>query len=114
VDGRVTRLALGTTAAAMAFLALSACSPEAGFPAVHDMPAPRPEAPLTPDQVQQATDSLISKRNQLNAQTAAPAPAQNAGTSRKNPPPSAAQPKTPPTTQQTDPGPIQAGAYAKP
>ena len=32
---------------------------EVGFPAVHDMPAPRADTPLTPDQVKQATDDLI-------------------------------------------------------
>ena len=53
----VTRLVLGTLAmaAAVAFL-VSGCSEVGLFPAVHDMPAPRADTPLTPDQVKQATD----------------------------------------------------------
>src|SRR4029079_16157515 len=35
--------------AAVAALLLSGCSPEVALPAVHDMPPPRTEAPLTPD-----------------------------------------------------------------
>ena len=38
------------------------------FPAVHDMPAPRADTPLTPDQVKQATDALTSERDHLNTQ----------------------------------------------
>ena len=117
VNGRVARIALG--AAALVFISLSACSPEAGFPAVHDMPAPRSEAPLTPDQVQKATDSLISERNQLNGHTSSQGNSAGTGaaTAKKTPPSTAqptAQSKSQPNTQQTDPGPMQAGAYAKP
>jgi hypothetical protein len=65
--GRVTTLLFGI--AALAALLLSGCSPEIGFPAVHDVPAPRADTPLTPDQVQQATDDLISERNHLSTQT---------------------------------------------
>lgn len=65
--------------------ALSGCSPELAFPAVHDMPPPRADTPLTPDQVKQATDDLISERNHLSAETqaasaATDAAAQNTGT----------------------------------
>jgi hypothetical protein len=66
-------------AAAVACL-LSGCS-EIGFPAIHDMPAPRADTPLTPDQVKQATDDLISQRDHLQSNppanasgNAAPAP----------------------------------------
>jgi hypothetical protein len=62
-------------AAALACL-LSGCS-EVGFPAVHDMPGPRADTPLTPEQIKQATDDLTTQRNQLQstaAATAAPAP----------------------------------------
>lgn len=58
---------LGTlaVAAGLAFL-VAGCS-EVGFPAIHDMPGPRADTPLTPDQVKQATDDLISERNHLQA-----------------------------------------------
>jgi hypothetical protein len=53
-------------------LALSGCSPGADypspFPAVHDRPPPRSEAPLDANQVQQATEDLISARDRLSAE----------------------------------------------
>lgn len=63
------RLGLGTlaVAAAVAFL-VSGCSEGALFPAVHDMPAPRADTPLTPDQVKQATEALTSERDHLTTQ----------------------------------------------
>jgi type IV pilus biogenesis protein CpaD/CtpE len=64
-------------AGAMAFL-VAGCSTDTIFPAVHDLPAPRPDAPLTAEEVKQATDSLITERDHLSTemQTAArPAPA---------------------------------------
>ena len=58
---------------------MSGCSPGADypsiFPAVHDMPPPRADTPLDADQVQQATETLITERNQLSA--AAQASGQN-------------------------------------
>jgi len=64
-------------AAALALL-VAGCS-EIGFPAVHDMPAPRADTPLTPDQVKQATDDLISQRDHqpqpVSVTATAPAPA---------------------------------------
>ena len=60
--------------AAVAVLA-SGCSPEVAFPAIHDMPPPRADTPLTPDQVKQATDGLISDRNHLSTETQAAAAA---------------------------------------
>jgi hypothetical protein len=65
-DGRIAGFSLGTAviAAAVAFL-VSGCS-EVGFPSVHDMPAPRTDTTLTPDQVKQATDDLVSERDRLN------------------------------------------------
>jgi hypothetical protein len=50
--------------------ALSGCSSEVGFPAIHDMPSPRADTPLTPDQVKQATDDLTSQRDHLQATAA--------------------------------------------
>ena len=47
--------------------ALSGCASDNSFPAVHDMPAARSETKLTPDQVKQATDDLISDRDRIEA-----------------------------------------------
>jgi hypothetical protein len=55
--------------AAAASLLLSGCSPEVGLPAVHDMPPPRAEAPLTPDQIKQATEELANEREHLSTAT---------------------------------------------
>lgn len=66
--GRIARLGLGAALAVAAGFLISGCS-EIGFPAVHDMPAPRADTTLTPDQVQQATDNLISQRNRLSSET---------------------------------------------
>ena len=54
----------GLVTAAAAIL-LSGCASDNAFPAVHDMPAARSEAKLTPDQVKQATDDLISDRDRI-------------------------------------------------
>lgn len=74
----MTRLLLAglALASATAFL-VAGCSTDTIFPAVHDIPAPRPDAPLTAEEVKQATDSLITERDHLSTemQTAArPAP----------------------------------------
>lgn len=78
--GRIARLALGTLAmAAAAGFLVSGCS-EVTFPAIHDMPAPRADTPLSPDQVKQATDTLISERDHLSTEAQAngqPNPASN-------------------------------------
>ncbi len=80
VGGRssVTRLLLAglALASATAFL-VAGCSTDTIFPAVHDIPAPRPDAPLTAEEVKQATDSLITERDHLSTETqtaARPAP----------------------------------------
>jgi hypothetical protein len=54
----------GLVTAAAAIL-LSGCTSDSTFPAVHDMPAARSETKLTPDQVKQATDDLISDRDRI-------------------------------------------------
>ena len=41
------------------------------YPAVHDMPAARTETTLTPDQVKQATEDLMSERDRTEAQAQA-------------------------------------------
>lgn len=106
-------------AALIAALLLSACASDIGFPAVHDMPAARTETTLTPDQVKEATDSLISQRNHLSAEVqgnaqpvavsatpAASAPQQKPATA------AAARPAAPAADDST--GATTIGAYAKP
>jgi hypothetical protein len=65
---RAALLALG----AIACLVLGACSPGADypslFPSVHDLPPPRSDTPLDRNQVQQATEDLISARDRLSAE----------------------------------------------
>ena len=57
-------LATGATVAALA-CALAACSPGTDYPSILQSPAPRAEQPMNPEQVQQATQSLMSDRRQL-------------------------------------------------
>jgi hypothetical protein len=58
--------------AAAACLLVAGCSPGLDypsiFPAVRDMPPPRADTPMDADQVQQATEDLITERNHLEAQ----------------------------------------------
>jgi len=58
--------------AAVTGLVLAACSPGADypslFPSVHDIPPPRTDSPLDSNQVQQATEDLISARDRLSAE----------------------------------------------
>ena len=58
------------TAAAVAML-VAGCSSDAVFPAVHDMPSPRVDTPLTAEQVKAATDGLICDREHLSTEAAA-------------------------------------------
>jgi hypothetical protein len=68
VPRRAAFVALG----AIACLVLGACSPGADypslFPSVHDIPPPRNDTPLDRNQVQQATEDLISERDRLSAE----------------------------------------------
>jgi hypothetical protein len=68
MPGRAAFVALG----AIACLMLGACSPGADypplFPAVHDIPPPRNDTPLDRNQVQQATEDLITARDRLSAE----------------------------------------------
>jgi hypothetical protein len=70
------RVAAFLVLAAVACLALAACSPGADypslFPSVLDIPPPRTDTPLDPNQVQQATEDLISARDRLSAETQEP------------------------------------------
>ncbi len=67
------KLAFGALLAVGLACLLAGCS-EVGFPAVHDMPTPRAETPLTPDQVKQMTDDLISQRDHLQSIPPVPPP----------------------------------------
>jgi hypothetical protein len=87
---------------AAACLFLGGCSPGAEypsiFPAVHDMPPPRAEAPMNQTEVQKATEDLISQRDHLNAQapksTATPSNSTASSASAKKAAPKAPPPAT--------------------
>ena len=103
---RVARLAVAGLAAVAAAFLLSGCSSDSAFPAVHDMPAARTETTLTPDQIKQATDDLISQRDKTEAN--AQGNAQQVTTGSIPPKKSAAS--APPAAQQSSSG---VNAYAK-
>jgi hypothetical protein len=90
---------LAALAVAVASVLLSACSAPGVFPSVLDEPAARNDPTLSPDQVKQATDSLISDRNHLCSAAIA------------NAAPGAPPPPDCPTQTAATPGP---GAAAKP
>ncbi len=101
--------------AVIAGLVLAACSPGADypslFPAVHDIPPPRSDTPLDANQVQQATEDLISARDRLNTEAqssqskASPAPSRPAGkSSDKTSAQSSARPATGPAAAKKRPG----------
>jgi hypothetical protein len=97
--------------AATACLVVSGCSPGVDypsiFPAVHDMPPPRADAPMDADQVQQATEDLITQRNHLSAEMQSNGQAKNAA----NPPANAVnQPAA--KGQSTAPGGTKSAASA--
>jgi len=87
------------TGAVVAVL-VSACSPGADYPPILAKPEPRAEQTMSPDQVKQATNALISDRTQLSTEAqAAQASAVASGMA------------PPPATTGTTPG---AGAVPKP
>jgi hypothetical protein len=57
-------------AVAGAAAGLCGCSSalDSPYPAVHDMPAPRPEPPMSPEELKRATDVLLSDRERLSAE----------------------------------------------
>jgi hypothetical protein len=67
-SGRFAKLAVAALAVAGTMLLVAGCSTDQGFPAIHDMPAARTETTLTPDQVKEATQSLVSERDHLNTE----------------------------------------------
>ena len=113
--GRNATRALGPLAIAAAVaLLLSGCSSDTIFPAVHDMPPPRPSATLTPDQVKQATDDLITERQHLS--TEAPGSVQPVATTNAPAATGSLPPKNTAATTQPAAAPPATGvnAYAKP
>jgi hypothetical protein len=73
----LTRRVVAAVAIAAIAALVAGCS-QGGYPGVLDTVTPRADDPMTPDQVKQATDDLISDRNQLNAQAPANASSANA------------------------------------
>ena len=73
--------------------AVSGCSPGADypsiFPAVHDMPPPRADTPMDANQVQQATEDLITDRNRLSAEAQGAGQSANAAAPAAKKPPAA-------------------------
>jgi len=120
VSYHVSRQGSKSALAAAAFVAalmLSGCASDTGFPAVHDMPPPRTDTTLTPDQVKEVTDSLISQRDHLSAEAqggAQPVQAASApGASAPQQKPAVAATATQPAADDAT-GATAIGAYAKP
>jgi hypothetical protein len=92
----VTRVLAAAVLTATAAAALSGCSPGVDypslFPAVHDMPPPRAETTMDANQVQQATEDLITQRNHLEAQQGAASAKEAATPGAANPPAKKSQP----------------------
>ncbi len=95
----------------IACLVLAACSPGADypslFPAVHDTPPPRTDTPLDANQVQQATEDLISARDRLNTEAQSPQSKVSTASSRpagKSSGKSSAKPATGPAAAKKQPG----------
>jgi len=63
--GATARGVAGAAVAAALAAALAACSPGADYPNILAKPDPRAQQTMSPDQVKQATDALISDRDQL-------------------------------------------------
>ena len=88
-----TRMFAVVAILAPAALAMSGCSPGADypslFPAVHDMPPPRADTPMDDNQVQQATEDLISDRNRLSAESQGGGQSSNAAAPAVKTPPAA-------------------------
>jgi len=99
--GSATKRGLAGVAVGVALaLTLTACSPGADYPNILAKPDPRSQQTMSADQVKQATDALISDRDQLSTSAqAAQASAIASGMA------------APPATTGTTPG---AGAARKP
>jgi hypothetical protein len=110
---RIAGLALAGLVAFSAAVALSGCASDTAFPAVHDMPAARTETKLTPDEVKQATDALISDRDRAEAQAQTPAPPPPAPATTGSIPAKKKQATAAAQQQQTQQSPVSISAYAK-
>jgi outer membrane murein-binding lipoprotein Lpp len=99
-------------AAAVALL-VSGCS-ELGVPAVHDMPAPRSDTTLTPDQVRAATDDLITERDHLSTEAQQTTGQINAANPQQKPSAQPAVLQQPLPAQPPPPAAQPATAYARP
>jgi len=102
INRRIASLAWAGVAVIAAAVLLSGCASDSSFPAVHDIPVARSESKLTPDQIKQATDELISERDRTEQGTAATT---GSTTQRK---PAATQRK--PTAAQRKPAAAQSAA----
>ncbi len=74
---RNTRRRIGAVAVAAVTALLSACSSSSSsgtYPSLFAEPPPRADSPLTPDEVKQATDTLLSDRQHLCAEAIANVP----------------------------------------
>jgi hypothetical protein len=72
--GTRRRICAAVAVAAVAAL-LSACSSSSGtYPSLFSEPPPRGDTPLTPDEVKQATDTLLTDRQHLCAEAIANVP----------------------------------------
>src|SRR3974390_419375 len=85
-------LACAGVALITAAVVLSGCASDTTFPAVHDMPAARSESKLTPEQIKQATDDLISDRDRTEAKATTPATTGSIAQRKPAPARAAAQP----------------------
>lgn len=86
-------------AGAVAMLGGCSAFSDPSYPAIHDMPAARPETPMSQDEVKRATADLVSERNTLNAEAQPAADATGsmppaAGKDAKPAPAAAAKPQT--------------------
>jgi hypothetical protein len=115
-SGRFATLTLAALAVVGTALLVAGCSStDTMFPAVHDMPAARTETTLTPDQVKQATDSLVSERNHLDSEAQSqgnvqPVAATNASTTTGSIPQKKSAAPAQPAAQQSTSG---VNAYAR-
>jgi hypothetical protein len=112
-SGHFAKLVRTAVAVFGAALLVAGCSSDTIFPAVHDMPTARTETTMTPDQVKQATDSLVSERDHLNNEAQSQAsvqPATNAPATTGSVPQKKAAATTQPAAPQSS---SDVSAYAR-
>lgn len=75
MSARITRKRISVAVTALAVSALlSACSSSGTYPSLFAEPPPRSDTPLTPAEVKQATDTLLTDRDHLCAEAIANVP----------------------------------------